>query len=734
MASSISDQKFISLTNDFFSYVMRITDSGQLEHVYYGPTITVSEDLDLDPRVERALCSVYEGLKNENLNELSMEYPCFGRSDYREPTLKGRNKDGNSIFSFEYHSHEILEDKPTIRGLPSARGGMSQTLKLVMVDKYLQLELQLFYTIYDKHAVLTKSSKLVNRSDHKIILEKIASSSLEFPAGDYDVLHLHGTWSRELNTERLPLARGRFVIDSKRGSSSAAHNPFVAVLESDASEDHGKVFATALMYSGNFEISLEKGEYESIRVVTGINPHDFSWHLEAGGQLDTPEVIHVFSSNGLRQMSHTWQSFIVEKVSPLRFKDKVRPSYLNTWEACYFDVSSEKVLHLADRAVELGLDMLVLDDGWFGKRNDDTTSLGDWESDRDKFPEGIAALAKMVKAKGLKFGLWFEPEMINPSSELYRQHPEWVIQVPGRKASLGRNQLTLDLSQVAVVEHIFSLMDKHLSSCEIDYVKWDMNRNFTELGSTSLAAERQGELGHRYILGLYELISRLTEKHPEVLFENCASGGNRMDLGMLSYFPQTWTSDMCDPIGRLEIIHGASYLFPMDVLAAYIGPSPNHQNGRVTSLDSRFLAGFFCGARGISLNEADIDANLEDLKTYIQKIKSTQQEMLGGRFDRLLKRDNRVSWQFTTRDQSKVYVLCFQILSATNLPITRVRLVGLEKKRKYRLLSEDKTYGGDTLMHMGLTFPHVSAWNKTSSIRRMDGRDFTAYLFELNRI
>jgi len=406
-----------------------------------------------------------------------------------------------------------------------------------------------------------------------------------------------------------------------------------------------------------------------------------------------------------------------------------RPSYLNTWEACYFDVTSEKVLALANEAVDIGLDMIVLDDGWFRGRNDDTTSLGDWAADIRKMPEGIPWLAAQVKGKGLKFGLWVEPEMVSPDSDLYRQHPEWVIQVPSRRASLGRNQLTLDLSQEEVVDHIYESLLSIFSCGDIDYVKWDMNRAMTEVGSTAYSINQQGEIAHRYILGLYDLLRRLTTKFPDIIFENCASGGNRCDLAMLSFMTQTWTSDMCDPIGRLNIIHGASLILPNEVLAAYIGPSPNHQNGRVTSLKTRFLAGVLCAARGLSLNANDLATNKAELKEYAAMIKDTQLDMLGGRFDRLLKTDNEVCWQYITKDESKVYVTYFHILSAPNLPFKKVKLKGLDPNANYILDEDKELYAGDVLMYSGLPLPSVTVFQERTRVKYMDQGDFSSHLF-----
>ena len=532
-----------------------------------------------------------------------------------------------------------------------------------------------------------------------------------------------------MNEERVVMPQGKLVIDSTRGASSAVHSPFLAFMEKGTNEDFGEVYASTLVYSGNFALAAEKGEYQDVTIVTGINPFNFSWQLDPDQSFCTPEALHVYSKSGLSLMSKYWHSFVRDRISPARFKGEARPSYLNTWEACYFDVSEEKVLALADRAMDLGLDMLVLDDGWFAGRNDDTTSLGDWVADEEKFPKGIPYLAKEVKKKGLKFGLWFEPEMVNPQSQLYRDHPDWILHVPRRTSSLGRNQLTLDLSRQEVADYIFDQLSAILDCGDIDYVKWDMNRCMTEIGSLGLSPSRQGEVAHRYMLGLYALLKKITSRYPKILFENCASGGNRLDMGMMRYFPQTWTSDMCDPIGRLDIVHGASYLYPSDILAAYVGPSPNHQNGRVTSIESRYLAGVFCAARGFSLNIDELGPDeIKSVDMYADFTKQTASDMLGGSFYRLVRHKNHVIWQYSTKDDAKVYVLYFNILSAANEPVRRVCLKDLDKHASYQLRQEGKSYRGDTLMHAGVELPTFSN-KKEDGVRLLPLGDFSAMLF-----
>jgi len=653
----------------------------------------------------------------------------FGTSDYRFPAFHGRNADGNSVFSLHYASHRIVKTKPKIEGLPSSRGGDCETLILTLKDAIQGLQVELSYTIWADHGVLSRSVRFENLSEQEIELQHVFSSAVGLPADEYEIQHFHGTWAREFNEERIAVPQGRFVADSARGTSSTAHHAYVAVLQKGATESFGRCYGTTLVYSGNFSIHVEKGEFEDVRILAGLNPFNFNWSLKPGESFSAPEALHAYSGEGLRGLSHHWHNFIREKITPKRFKDMPRPTYLNTWEAAYFDVDENKVLELADKANDIGAEMLVLDDGWFEGRQDDTSSLGDWRADKTRFPSGIPALAAKVKAKGLKFGIWFEPEMVNPRSQLFETHPDWILHAPGRVSSLGRNQLTLDLSRTEVQDYLFNEIDAILSCGDVDYVKWDMNRNMTEVGSAGLQPSQQLETSHRYMLGLYKLLGRLVEKHPHVFFENCASGGNRFDLGMLSFMPQGWISDMCDPIGRLSIVSGASYLYPLDVMAAYIGPSPNHQNGRLSSIRTRFMAGVFCAARGVSLSEADINAHRSEIIELMRFAKATAGDMIGGRFERVKNTGNEVAWQYTTADENTVYLAYFHILSAPNMPFRRARFVGLDPHSTYVLEDSDERYHGDALMQSGLPLPQVSTGGRAAGVKFMPEGDFSSHLF-----
>ncbi len=722
-----------NLTNKNLSYIFRVSPEGILEHLHFGSRVEPSAHYPSGPkRLHRSCTLDFQDSKLYSLSDVPQEYPVFGTSDNRTPALHVINADGNTTQVFRYASHRIVDDKPMLDGLPCARGGDSKTLLVTIVDEVAQLSVELSYTIYADHDVVARSSQVFNNGERSVSIEQAMSSCLDLPAAEYDLLHLRGTWARELNQERMTVPQGRFILESATGTSGNVHNPFVALMDKSTTEQHGRVFATAFVYSGNFAINIEKGEFDSVRVTTGINPFNFRWRLGAGESFTTPESLQVFSGAGLNGMSQIWHEFIRQKVSPLEFYKQPRPTYLNSWEAAYFDIDEDKVLELADRTKALGLEMLVVDDGWFEGRNDDTSSLGDWYSDSAKFPNGIETVAQKVKQKGLKFGLWYEPEMVNPESQLFRQHPDWIIGVPNRISSKGRNQLTLDLSREEVQDYLFERIDSVLSSGHIDYVKWDMNRNMSEIGSFALNVDQQLETPHRYMLGLYRLVDKIISKYPNVLFENCASGGNRFDLGMLSFMAQGWVSDMSEPIGRLPIINGASYLFPPSVLASYICPVPSHLNGRKVSLKTRAEVGFFCAARGVSLNAEDVDQDFEGLTRYAKMYRETADDVVNGYFYRVQYDQNEVVWQLNSEDGNTVYLGYFHILSAANLPFRKAHLVNLDAAKQYRLVDSDLSFGGDALMNMGLDLPYVCAMQQ-SDADYLEKGDFASRLFVFKR-
>ena len=742
---TVLNERIFALQNDHVSYVFCAEDADLLEHVHFGAPVRDPAGLSRSLRTPRECETHFEGRKDVNLNTLPQEYPAQGRTDYRRGALAGLSEAGGTLFSLRYRGHRITNGKPDLAPLPTARGDAAKTLSLDLEDQVTGLRATLHYTIWPDHPVIARSVAFENTGNDTLTLTRALSAALDLPPGNYDALHLYGSWSREMSVERVAVPQGVLEIGSTRGTSSAAHAPFMAVVDRTTTEGAGRVFASTLVYSGNHLFSVETGEFGNIRLMCGLATDGFAWRLEPGETFQTPEALSLFSEGGLCGMSAAWHDFVRAHILPKRFREQPRPTYLNTWEAAYFDVDEARLLELADKAVELGVDMLVLDDGWFGQRRDDTSSLGDWTPDRARFPRGIPALARDVVAKGLRFGIWFEPEMANPDSDLLRAHPDWTLHQPGRIPSEGRNQLTLDMGRTEVRDYLFDYIAAVLESGDVTYVKWDMNRAMSEIGSAILRPERQRETAHRYMLGLYKLLSRLTNAFPNVLFENCASGGNRFDLGMLRFMTQSWTSDMVDPVGRKDIVAGASLFLPTDCMAAYVGPSPNHQNGRISSLRTRYLAGVMCAAHGISLNADDIAADLPELKRYMAFSKMTAAQRLGARFSRLVTTPNNAVWQMVSADGQHVWVLDLHVLSGPNQPVRRVHLYGLDPQADY-ILQDDpyglgdggavigqSRFGGDALMHHGLLLPYVTTNQCRDDVRYARKGDFAAHLFVFER-
>jgi alpha-galactosidase len=518
---------------------------------------------------------------------------------------------------------------------------------------------------------------------------------------------LSGAWVRERHMERRALAPGMQGVESRRGASSHNDNPFIALLSKGADEDHGDVYGFNLVYSGSFTAQAEVEQYGTTRVTMGINPFNFSWLLEPGQQFQTPEAVMVYSSAGLGAMSRTYHRLYRTRLCRGKFRDAARPVLVNNWEATYFDFNAEKIESIAEAGRELGIELFVLDDGWFGKRDSDNSSLGDWIVDSSKLPSGLEDLAQRVRKLGLQFGLWFEPEMISPDSDLYRKHPDWCLHVPDRRRTEGRQQLVLDFSREDVCDAIAEMVTKILNSAPITYVKWDMNRNMTEIGSALLPPERQKETAHRYMLGLYRVLDRITAQFPHILFESCSGGGGRFDPGMLYYMPQTWTSDNSDAVSRLKIQYGTSIVYPTSSMGAHVSAVPNHQVGRITSLEMRGHVAM-SGNFGYELDLTKFsERENEIVKAQVALYKDIRHLVQFGDFYRLLSpfEGNETAWMIVSEDQSEAAVFFFKVLAEPNEAIKRLRLKGLDPEADYRLVDDGQTYGGDYLMYAGVPIP-----------------------------
>jgi alpha-galactosidase len=585
----------------------------------------------------------------------------------------------------------------------------------VLEDKLLGLRVELLYTVFANHPVITRSALIVNAGSAPLELRRALSASVDFNASfaGHQLVQLSGAWSRERDTHVSALRPGIQSIDSRRGTSSHQQSPFVALAELGANEEHGSVYGFNLVYSGNFLAQVELDQFASPRAQLGINPFDFSWQLGAGDTFQTPEAVLVFSPEGLGGMSRALHRFYRRHLLPVAWRDRTRPILLNNWEATYFDFNAAKLEAIATSGVELGVELFVLDDGWFGKRDDDKSSLGDWVVDRKKLPGGLDDLAKRINAKGVEFGLWFEPEMVSPDSDLYRAHPDWCIHVPARPRSEGRNQLILDFSRAEVREELYQRIAKILRETPITYVKWDMNRHFTEVGSAALPPGCQQETAHRFVLGLYEIMGRFTREFPHILFEGCSGGGGRFDPGILAFMPQIWTSDNSDAITRLRIQYGTSLAYPFSTMAAHVSAVPNHQVGRVTPLRTRGDVAF-TGAFGYELDLGALSAaEKTEVKRQTAFYKQVRPLLLSGDLYRLKSPfdGQEAAWMVVSADGAEALVTHVTMLAEPNAPYRYLKLRGLDAKKTYlvRIGDNDMGISGSVLMQAGLHVPAASA-------------------------
>ena len=582
-----------------------------------------------------------------------------------------------------------------------------ETLEITVEDKVAQLEIILSYTAFKEHAVLVRSAKVMNKSQGSVSIEKIMSLSLDFPTSDYDLVHLNGTWAREAQITRESILPGIKVLDSKRGASSHQQNPFFAIVDPYATEQQGEVFGFSLVYSGNFAAQIQMDAYNQLRLNLGINPFQFSWKLGPGKEFQTPEVVMVYSQNGLTGMSQQYHSIFRKHLLRGKHQKTERPVLINNWEATYFDFDESSLLQIVEEASSLGIELFVLDDGWFGKRNSDTEGLGDWIVNRDKFPEGLLSFTEKIRNKNMKFGLWVEPEMISEKSDLYSQHPDWCLQVEGRGKSLGRGQYVLDFSRKIVRDYIEVVLTNVFSEAQVDYVKWDMNRHITEAFSLEYPAEQQREIYHRYIVGLYALLDRLISKFPNILFASCSGGGGRFDPGMLYYMPQTWTSDNTDPVSRLKIQYGTSLVYPIITMGAHVSTSPNHQVGRMTSLEMRGAVAL-AGNLGYELNVVKMDGKEKNIiAKQVSFYKQHRNLIQFGDFYRILSpfEGNECSWMFVSEDKNEALIFYYKVLNQASEPLKILKMHGLDSEKNYYFEGEQMPVGGDELMNSGIYLP-----------------------------
>ncbi|MBQ3086871.1 MAG: alpha-galactosidase [Clostridia bacterium] len=691
------------------SYLIEIFDQNYLLHLYYGAKIP---DTNLNMLHARSTYASFSA-GNENIpfgdfsaDTWPMEYGCNGCGDFRISALQIKDKTGCNATDIRYISHEIINGKPSLPGLPALyteNDADAQTLAIKTLDKVSGAQVTLYYTVFENLGAMTRWAVIENTSDNAMELERSMSLCVDLPEMNYDMITLYGRHNKERTAERRALAHGIQGIASKRGSSSHQQNPFMALCEKGATEDFGNCYGFNLVYSCNFLAEAEVDSNCGTRVLMGINPSSFSWHLEAGETFTTPEAVMVFSENGLGEMSRIFHRLYNKHLIRGEWKEKKRPLLINSWEAAYFSFDDDKLVAFAEKAKELGIEMLVMDDGWFGKRNDDRSSLGDWYVNTDKLKGGLDSLVKRVNALGLKFGIWYEPEMISPDSDLYRAHPDWCIHVAGRERSVGRQQYVIDFSRKDVRDAIYAQMYEVLSSTKIDYLKWDFNRNITEAGSAILPAERQKEFFHRFVLGTYEIMDRLTKDFPHMLLENCSGGGGRFDPGMLYYSPQIWTSDNTDPIERLSIQFGTSLCYPASTMGAHVSAC------RRTGYDTKGAVALW-GTFGYELDPTKLSP--EDacrVKRQVEEYHKYYDLIRWGDLYRIKNPEEDgfdCAWEFVSEDKKEA-LLTVIVMRRDAMKNRILRFKGLDPEKKYECDFDNEEYCGQTLMKAGLNLSQM---------------------------
>jgi len=708
------------------SYAMQIAPEGYLYHLYFGKRIS---DTELDYLAETGGGASFSADTPENaasLDTVLQEFPCAGAGDCRVPAVAVRAENGARTVTLTYVSHEILAGtKPALPGMPATylnAADDADTLIITMEDAFIGLRVKLFYCVFDNLNVITRWTQAENFGGETLQIESLQSACVELPSMEYDMLTLHGAWGRERQMERHALFHGTQAVQSRRGSSSHHFNPFAALCAKNSDENQGEVYGFSLVYSGNHRLEAEVSQMHVTRMAVGINPEGFCWRLLPGGSFSTPEAVLSYSCEGLNGISQALHRLYRGHLIRGEWKHKICPILINSWEAAYFNFDGQKLIDFARAAKKSGVELLVMDDGWFGKRDDDHTSLGDWSVNEAKLGMTLPELVERVKAEGLAFGIWFEPEMISPKSELFKAHPDWAMHIPGRGRSLGRYQSVLNLTLPEVRENLFAQISEVLQSADITYLKWDFNRNLTEVYSAIFEARQQGEIYHRYVLGLYELMERLVTAFPHILFESCSGGGGRFDPGMLHYMPQTWASDNTDPVDRLRIQYGTSICYPVSSMGAHVSKIPD--KGRVTSLQYRAdiaMAGTF----GYELDPTKLsEDDIELMEEINEQVKEWQPLIYNGDFYRLNSpfEGQFTSWMFVAQDKSEALVQCFTVLAEPNSWDLRVYPKGLDPAAVYEIEDWGVELHGDTLMNAGLRM-QLFNWDFNSRniyIKRVD--------------
>lgn len=729
------ESRVFTLQTKNTTYQMKADDKDVFLHTYYGEKTDNSDKSYLIRCADRGFSgNPYEvGTfdRSYSLDMLPQEYSCFGTGDYRISALRVRQADGSRAAELRYAGCETRKGKYAIPGLPAAYGAQEEadTLEVILKDEACGIEVRLLYGVFEKKDVITRAVRITNRSERPVVLEKAASLCLDWQQGEFDWLTFYGRHAMERNVQRTGIAHGVQSVGSVRGASSHHYNPFAVLCEKGTDETKGLCYGFSFMYSGEFLIEAEKDQADQTRFVCGIHPDDFDWTLNPGESFDTPEVLMSCSAEGFGGMSRNLHDLIRENVCRGEWKHKRRPILINNWEGTYFDFTGDKLVSIAEEAAKLGVELFVMDDGWFGKRDSDNSGLGDWYPNEEKLGCTLKELGERIEALGMKFGIWFEPECISEDSDLYRAHPDWAVQIPGRKPNLSRNQLILDFSREDVQEYIIERLSAILDSAPISYVKWDFNRSICDKFSANLSAGRQGEMAHRFVLGLYRVLEELLERYPHLLLEGCSGGGGRFDTGMLYYSPQIWCSDDTDAIERLQIQYGTSFAYPVNTMGAHVSAVPNHQTGRVTPIATRACVAM-AGTFGYELDVNKMtDEEKEAVKRQIQIFKEQYDLISYGDYYRLtdVQKSSCAVWETAAKDGSEALVSAvWQHVQATPA-FLNVKVRGLCEDGMYRVMrtalkekdagaqeKEDQVISGSSLMHGGLPIPaadgEYAAW------------------------
>lgn len=711
--------RIFTLTTAHTTYQMQADAQGYLLHLYYGARTAGEMDylLNYGDRGFSGNPNSAGSDRTYSLDALPQEYPSLGTGDFRNYALNIENADGSQCCNPVYITHEIAAGKYTLKGLPFVRAeeNEAETLKIILEDPVTKVELHLLYGVLEKEDIITRSVIIKNAGKAPVTVKKAQSACLDFLHGDYDLIKFYGRHAMERNMERMPVSHESTRIGSRRGTSSHQYNPGVILAGKNTNEDSGSCYGMLFVYSGNFLVEAEKDQYDQTRIQMGLTDELFAYPLEAGAEFIAPEVILSYTNKGLSRLSQQYHHCIMNHICQGKYVHANRPVLINSWEAAYFDFTGDTIVELAKEAKALGIDMVVMDDGWFGKRNDDNSSLGDWYVNEEKLGGTLTKLIERVNAEGVKFGIWIEPEMVSEDSDLYREHPEWAITIPGRKPVRSRNQLVLEFSRKEVRDEIFKRICAVLDQGNVEYIKWDMNRSLADIYAPNVTYD--------YVLGVYDFLEKLTNRYPDILIEGCSGGGGRFDAGMLYYTPQIWCSDNTDAINRTRIQYGTSFFYPVAAMGSHVSAVPNHQTGRVTSMHTRGVAAM-SGTFGYELNPALLNAKEKaEIRAQLAQYREYQELIREGDYYRLSNpfQDNFAAWMVVSDDRSKALVSVIRLTAEANPPAAYVTLKGMEEDAFYREKTTGKVYPGAALMEAGILLPAAVS-------------EYEAYQIELERV